>query len=564
MSVLPSVWVEWTAAPISGANAAELASYHELGIHDADVRPLVGAYTNQLPVEILPGATLASVQAASPLDDIYDTIWVVPSELRVGAVTAQVNREIEVWNAYRETRTLDDIAVTSGEGIQVFGPTLPHEFGLLESRFFTVEVLPEGPATIDAHYLLVFLTDEGEPDFRVIGQRIIQWTIPPNWRQSYDETLSYRTEVLTADDGSEQRIGLRQMPRRSLAFTPLVNSQVKRDYQRLLATWQARAYAMADWARGVGMQGLPPGGQIVQLMEPMPELEEGRLIVLRAPGEAGTSQAIEVETISGNGLSVTLNSPVAEAFPVGSRAYPGLLVHAEPSLSSRRLTSDVATVQVAFRELWRAGYPELGTPDLEWRGLEVLLRRPNWADSPDHDHVYPFEWLDAGKGAFDYRTPVDAPQDVRRLHYTLEGRDEIRWWVRWFARVRGRRGEFYAPTWDRDLEASANLLEGSFQLPITDAQEIGRPANDRVYRNICVRLTDGTTILRQVITGEMGQSGPALVLGEGWPRNIAREEILAIHYMPRWRSASDDMTLSWVTNGVARLTVAWQTLRDVA
>lgn len=549
----PLSWIGLHVSPITPARP-KTATVGEA------MAPASGALAINLPGTVSPDETHAGLRGHSVIDDYYDAIHVRPTELRVGNITARVVRQVEVWNAYFAERTIEQLIITGGEGIDLFGPTLPHTLGQLASTLFTVEVTSTGPATVNARYVLEFGPDEGEPGWRVLGQRIIEWSIPPNWRQAYEETLSYRTEVITAHDGDEQRIGLRQAPRRDLAFTPLVDGQAKRTYQRLLSTWQNRVYAMADWARGVGTQGVPAGGQEVPLVEPIPELVVGQLIALRY-GER--SQVIEVMEISANGLAVTLNSPVAESFPAGSRAYPALIVHADASLPSRRLTAGVATASLAFREMHRQVLPAQGEPDLVWRGREVMLRSPNWAQPLDHDHEYPFEWVDVGRGPFGYRTPQRAPKDVRRLHYLVEGREEVRWFERFFARIRGRRGEFYAPTWDRDLEVSAEtLLEGSFQLPIDDEREIGRPDNDLVYRNVCVRLRDGTVLLRQVVSGEMGQSGPALILAEGWPRNISRDEILVIHYMPRWRSATDSMTVTWVTDGVARITLAFQTLRD--
>lgn len=528
----------------------------------ASLLPSVGTLTITLPGTVSPADTYGGVRAYSVIDDYYNAIHVRPTEIRVGNITATTVRQVEVWNAYFESRTLVALNITGNDGITLFGPTLPLTLPQLASTLFTLEITPAGPATINADYQLVFDPTEGVLGWQVLGQRIIEWTIPPNWNSAYEETLAYQTEVLTAFDGSEQRISLRQRPRRDLAFTPLVDGPRKRTFQRLLATWQSRVYAMADWARGVAIQGAPAGAELITLVAPIPELSVGQLVALRY--QNAYSQVIEVVAVSGDGLALTLNSPVAYAYPVGAYAYPALTVHADQSLSSRRLTSDVATAQMRFREMHREVLPELGTPELTWRGLEVLLRAPNWAESPTHDYDYPFEWVDVGRGTFGYRTPQDAPKDVRRLNFTAVGRDEVRWFQQFFARVRGRRGEFYAPTWDRDLEVGTEvLLEGSFQLPITDENEVSRPDNDRVYRNVCVRLRDGTVLLRQVISGEIGQSGPVLVLSEGWPRNINRDEVLAIHYMPRWRSATDELTVAWVTAGVGRLSLAWQTLRDV-
>ncbi|MBB3231699.1 hypothetical protein [Halomonas stenophila] len=558
-SVIPSVFVEWSdSLYTSGAEAIPFVQPPE--VYDIGIPYLEGALTDNLPNAALPDGHGGAV-AASPVGDVYDTIWVVPGELRVGSITATTQREVEVWNAYRTTRQLDDILVTAGEGIDVSGPTLPYTFAPLENFILAVAVHPDGPASIDARYDLDFATAEGSPHFTVVGQRIIQWSIAPNWQHPYEETLACRTEILEAFDGSEQRIALRHLPRRTLAFTPLVDGEGSRRANRLLSTWQNRNYAMADWARGVGFAGLPAGAEILELDETMPELEVGQLIVLRG---GGNTQAIEVADIVGT--TVTLNSPTAYPYPAGSVAYPGLIVHADASLSARRYTAAVGEMSLAFTEMHQTGQLDLPAAPVTWRDREVFLARPNWVTRPQVDHRWAFEWLDSGRGQFATRTPHDAPKDIRKFAFTLEGRDAVRAIEQFFLRMRGRRGECYAPTQDDDLPlpAATTLLDGSQALPIRDIEDADRMDAERVYRNVYVRLTDGTELFRQVTGADLSEAeNPKLALDAAWPRTIEAHEVAKCCWLPRCRLASDELRIRWITAAVAETTLAFQVLEDL-
>lgn len=512
-----------------------------------------------LPGTASPGVVATGQAGYSVIDDYYDVIHVRPAAIRTGDITAKVVDQVEVWNAYQAGRTLERIDVSGGDGIDVFGPALPFVFGPLESSLFTVEVSPNGPATIDARYDLVFSTDEGAPRWVVTGRRIIEWTLPPNWSTPYEETLAFKTEVLTAFNGTEQRIALRHLPRRSLEFTPLFDGAYGREGKRLLATWQHRAYAMADWARGVRCEGVPAGGQTVVLREAMPELTVGGMLVLRTGDQ---SQVMEISAI--DGLSVTLRSPVASAFPAGTRVFPGYTVHLDPSAAGRRITSNVGETSLRFTQMHKTGTRSVPAAATTWRGLEVFLVRPDWGQDVSHDHNFNFTWLDTGRGLFDFRTPEDSPKDVRKFGFLLTGREAVRHFVHFFLRCRGRRGEFYAPTWDDDLVVpdGSTLVNGGYQLPIDSEAEAGRVATDLVYRNVYVRLRDGSTFLRHVVSGEVGPSGPVLVLDAAWPRTIDAAEVRSVSWAPRWRLASDDLTLSWKTDGTAEATLSYQTLED--
>ncbi len=173
--------------------------------------------------------------------------------------------------------------------------------------------------------------------------------------------------------------------------------------------------------------------------------------------------------------------------------------------------------------------------------------------------------LDSGRGTFEYRAPFDAPKDVRKMTFLLEDRAAVRDIEQFFYRCRGRRGEFYAPTWDIDIVVPPGefLFEGSVQLRVDTPEEVTRQDTETVYRNLYVRLRDGTTFFRQITSASSGPSGDFLVLDLEWPYTIAAEDIQAIHFMPRWRLASDEITFVWHTDSVAEVTLAPQTLKDV-
>jgi len=299
----------------------------------------------------------------------------------------------------------------------------------------------------------------------------------------------------------------------------------------------------------------------VTLAEPMPELRVGQLISLRAPG--GFTQSIEVAAITGQ--VIDLNSPTAERFPAGSLAYPGLIVHADPSVSARRHTSMVGQLSAAFTEMHvdqALTIPPAGTT---WRGLEVFLRRPNWAQNVSQEHNFAFTWLDSGRGRFDYRTPHQAPKDVFKMTFLLHDREAVRDLEGFFLRMRGRRGECYLPTQDDDITIPDDtiLLIGGSALPV-DVEDADRMVAEKVYRNVYMRLTDGTELFRQVLGADLSDAEePKIGLGEGWPRTIYGYEVAKCCWMPRARLATDNLVIRWVTDRVAEATLAFQVLPDV-
>ncbi len=397
---------------------------------------------------------------------------------------------------------------------------------------------------------------------------MFEWVVVLNWVYFVEELYEYLTEVLVSEDGTEQRIALRHLPRQEVVFTPLAAGVQQRVYQRLLAMWQHRAFLMADWARKSPLQSLSPDRRTLHLRDPLPGLEAGGLLTLRVDGSPDRpvwSRTLEIEDVALDAQSVTVVSAVDLDMPAGAVAHIAGEYHAAGALGSQRITSNVAVPTMQFRRTWTGGArPEPPAPEATWRGHELILRRPNWAQRVNLAHQHPFDWVDTGRGRFGFRTPVDAATDVRSATVLCGTREDVDYWVGWFHRMRGQRGRFFAPTWTQDvgLPPGEPLLEGGLQLPVDDPGEVNRPDSDPVYRHLYIRLFDGTVLLREVMSGGLGEAGPVLNLDLPWPRDIERSEIVAIHYMPKWRSANDRLTVLWRTDGVAEITLSWQVLRS--
>jgi len=87
---------------------------------------------------------------------------------------------------------------------------------------------------------------------------------------------------------------------------------------------------------------------------------------------------------------------------------------------------------------------------------------------------------------------------------------------------------------------------------------------EKVYRNVYMRLTDGTELFRQVLGADLSDAEePKIGLGEGWPRTIYGYEVAKCCWMPRARLATDNLVIRWVTDRVAEATLAFQVLPDV-
>jgi len=181
----------------------------------------------------------------------FERIHVIPRERNLGAVVSEQKIEVEVWSACRcRSRNLEEIDLEGPAGIEVIDHLgQPAHFPATDSQVYTVEVSAEGDPQIDNLVTWVFTdVDESGTGILILGYRIIPFPFAPNMIQPITESFGYLTDILTAFDGSEQRVQLRGRPVGAIAYAVLLCDP--RDAQMAAAILhgnQMRAFAVGRW-----------------------------------------------------------------------------------------------------------------------------------------------------------------------------------------------------------------------------------------------------------------------------------------------------------------------------
>lgn len=213
-----------------------------------------GAYT---------APVMASGSVAGRALPVHDAQWfervhVLPRRFDVGQVLADRALEVEVWNAHRRNLRLWDIAIAGSGSLDTdtFVPTVEHP--AFASKLFTVNVYAGGVGLIDAVLTWQYRVRTGAStyvpfatagaDVRVVGSNTLLFTARPNGAAGVIERYGYPTDVIVAYDRSEQRVGLKDRPRRELRFTPtLVDRAEALEVMAKLYLVGSAAFAVPVW-----------------------------------------------------------------------------------------------------------------------------------------------------------------------------------------------------------------------------------------------------------------------------------------------------------------------------
>jgi hypothetical protein len=192
----------------------------------------------------VPGFLSPDLQA-----DWFEKWHVFPGELALGNVLSTQVQELELFNGFRtEARTWEAFVNNAGAGITATNlPSLPTDIESLSSFVLLISVSTLGPPNIDG--TLDFDIDADPPNIievPITGARI---TIFPYRPQSpIRETLEFKTDIIEHNDGSEQRINVREAPRQLFKFQIRTDDDRTRDsINAVLYDWQSRVFGVPVW-----------------------------------------------------------------------------------------------------------------------------------------------------------------------------------------------------------------------------------------------------------------------------------------------------------------------------
>lgn len=557
--------VDYGAFPAGVADAllAPRGRYASGGLRESS-SPSTGTLEDRQPIAGFPATTVPGVRAASFFDDFYNRIYFYPTAIDFGAVTDDTSRTLTIWNAYLRPATLENITADNAEGTAIVGPDIPATLAAFGSYDFEVRADADGPAVIQATYSFNFGAD-GTLDFQLAGNRAQLWPFAPDWSDSYSVVYEFQTDIFTSHSGREQRRSLRQTPRKRLEHRVLLrNKEQLRRYNRLAATWQHRGWVCPERTRSTRVTaGMAAGGDTVTV-DALPDWIVPKATVVIGEGDRLALRVVE----NVEGYNITFSAPAEDAWPSGTTIYPGLTGNLAASLEAPRRTSHVAELSFRFDVTpGSEAAPPLREPSRELDFREVFIKRPNWIDNVAVTNEHEVNTIDFGFGVTTRYAPIEFGTIIRQATYTNFDRDAATELEHFFRRQRGQAGEFYAPTWENDMDVRQLLANGTTSLRVVGHEVFDAYAEDPVHRAVMLLLRDGSLVANTIVgmskVEDLIGADTVAEVGHPWPADIEPATVVMVSWMPVSRLASDTLTLEWVSSTVAKTKLSTRTLENL-
>jgi len=508
-----------------------------------------GTFGSSQPISIR-SLSRTGQRSASFFEDYYNRFHLLPAHLRYGSVSGVVTKVAVLWSAWTVSRTIDSIAQSGLTGVTLVGHSAPAVMPPLSTLTYNVKVGESGPADING--TVTYHADNGQiVTLTVTGQRSRLWPFEPTWSGSVDITYAYKTDVTASRSGKEQRRAQRITPRKTLDFSILLEGDEYRAMNRLLTKWSGNSIIMADPTRFVTVLENRSDGSVE--VDSIPDwLAVGRTVIID-----GAQRVISaVDPVAFTGDTIT--------YPVGTAIRPSIEGLMKIPQAVTTPTSAVAQAKISFN-VTPASEP---ITDFEWpidlhNGREVFTLRPNWGQTVSNDWFRQIEQVDFGRGVIQTFRPVAFATRTQKATYlscSATMADDIR---RMFDRAKGKRGEFYMPTFEQDLTPLNNISVGTDTITVAGTATYDDYADDTVNRAVCIRTVDGRRIYRSIRSMYVSGGNTGIQFSQAFLSDISTDEIIDIAWMPVRRFASDELTIEWVTDSIAQTSPAIMTLEDL-
>lgn len=491
-----------------------------------------------------------AVEPATFVKDYYDRIHVIPASIPLGNVANRVDRQFSIWNAYRTSKTLTGINASGIEGISLSGiPATPAVFGPLQYSTYTAQISTDGPASINAAYQFVFSSGD-QPSISFTGNRVLLFPYPPNWSSPFTETIEWKSDVLRAWDGTEQRRACRVIPRRSFEYQFFTKGRATAKLESLLWGWHTRSFALPVWSDKTSLtSGVSVGTQTLPMLTDTYSFRAGDFAVIYQ--DEDTYEVVQIDSFTSS--QINTKYPIQSSWPSGTVVYPVVVARLPTSVAQQRLTDDVISGRAIFNTSPEETYPYLpdATAPTTYDGLEVITDQPNWREAIDYEFSREFMTLDAGVGPVAYYDKEKVSRVSRPYAWFLKSRTEILNFRKFIQRMRGQVKTCWVPSWHDDFEVVGTTGSTSASLTI-DGTEFADLVGVNTSRDrIMVRLNDGTIFYRKITTVTVGSGSTVLGLNANFGRTITPSDVKSVHLLLLCRFATDKIVIPWKTDRFA-------------
>lgn len=560
MAVLDGAMMQLASGSSGGRITPDIAVYSMLFSPNAHLVQATPAGTPNRTVAAAITRGIDGVKMRSYVDDYYYRIHIVPNPLNFGNIITTLQQDFIVWNAYLSEKTLSSTALTDGDSLTISAPvSAPYVMQPLRYLTYSVTAGLTGSLILDATYSV---TIGGETlDLSIIGQRIVAWTFRPDWAAGILERLEWKTDITEAYDSSEQRISLRQTPRRFLEFDYWIeDAATRRRFEALLWSWGGYQWAVPIWTDSRALMAtLASGSTSIPITTTNLDYQAGGLVIIMTGPMS--FEAATIDSVAPG--SITLKLPLAQSWPAGSVVMPMRLGYLEDRTKLQRFTGDTlrGTARFQFADISSC----TAATETTYRGYPILTTAPIWTRDLFIDYMRKRSEIDFGIGGIAIEDEAGMPATLQSHHWTIDGKAAIEAFRSFLYARRGRLKALWVPSFLIDLVSVTTISSASTAIDVEHCFYTRHLSMDPNRKDVRIELVNGTVLYRRINSAvELDASTERLGIDSALGVTVTPSEITRISFMAFARFDSDGVELAWSHDDLVEVTANWRAVRHDA
>lgn len=423
-------------------------------------------------ISVLPDG--APMYTASYFGDYYNHIYVIPVILSLIDPPLDHPNKFLFWSTYFADATISGIVGTTDAGLTL-SFNIGEPIGGIKLTVESISVGSEAPAQETAHYEFT-LDNGGSTPWTVTLVETNLLAVPPE--TPVTELLKWKTDVISANDGTEQRIGAQQLARRvhQNNYLFLDDDEYQTIYDQLFVKL-ASTLSYPIWTEPTKlMLAVIAGDTVIQIDVTQFDVQNGDALFL--DNEDGTTEQVKVNTVIGN--LVTLSAGLINAWDPTNKVYriAQVILPPKPALDRSpwaKISMKVDVTLLDFRTLFSGSVApvEVGQETLltdrsltttvpTLSGIPIINARP--IITSDEGYKETFDWhfeisdYDIGTVAqLTTRYNAQVTYDRKFLTKNRTQRFYWNWMMEW---MHGQRRPVWLPSWFGDFNTKVLLVSG--------------------------------------------------------------------------------------------------------
>ncbi len=494
-------------------------------------------FTDNFPLAY-PNRSVSAVKATSFKDDFYFKIRYFPNSISLGAITGNQEITVHVFSGFFEDKSLNQINIINGQGIELDGPALPTTYDPLHLQDYTLTVSDRGPATIDATIQFDWEVSVNDGDISVTGLRIVVY--PYLFNKGMQESLSWNTQVITANNGEEQRIRVRNSPRQSFAINTYVDQSNWTSSDNLLYAWRGNVWGTPVFIES-RLSNFPVSQNdlFIDVDTQFADFRDGGLGLIYE--SADNFQIVQIETVAPGGLN--LSQVAGKTFDTNVTVVP-IVPCRMVGDPIRQTSGNGVKIQTTFESIENVTL-ETSASIQQYNGFDVYTDSQLKINGTVSDtYQRRVDLLDFPSSNVETLSPWDRTKIQRQFGLLFDDLQQL-WEFKLFLHRRaGRLRPFWTPTFEPNFEIVDTGLIGQVITVVNNNQSVFGES-----RRFIGLLVSGSWVFCEIQSFEILGDNLQLTIVENL--QIESSDVELISYVGLKRLLADTAVITHDTNFVS-------------